>query len=28
VQECKTSEKGEENMAGQRFDSQMVGASK
>ena len=25
VQECKTSEKGEENMAGQRFDSKMVG---
>jgi hypothetical protein len=24
VQECKTSEKGEENMAGQRFDAQMV----
>jgi hypothetical protein len=26
VQQCKTSEKGEENMAGQRFDSKMVGA--
>lgn len=26
VQECKTSEKGEENMAGQRFDSQMLKA--
>ena len=25
VQQCKTSEKGEENMAGQRFDSQMTG---
>jgi len=24
VEECKTSEKGEENMAGQRFDAQMV----
>jgi len=24
VQQCKTSEKGEENMAGQRFDAQMV----
>lgn len=24
VQECKTSEKGEQNMAGQRFDSKMV----
>jgi len=26
VQECKTSDKGEENMAGQRFDSQMTKA--
>ena len=26
VEECKTSEKGEENMAGKRFDAQMTGA--
>ena len=26
IQQCKTSEKGEQNMAGQRFDSKMVGA--
>jgi hypothetical protein len=27
VQSCKTSEKGEKNMAGQRFDSKMVGGA-
>jgi hypothetical protein len=26
LEECKTSEKGEENMAGKRFDAQMTGA--
>jgi len=26
AQECKTSEKGEENMAGKRFDAQITGA--
>jgi len=26
VEQCKTSEKGEQNMAGQRFDSKMTGS--